>query len=600
MLSRTGLSATLRAVSVSSPPSLVPVVLGRSPYRTGAVHPHAGPAALSRDAQTLWLASWRGLASLATCDGLTRRVWPDAPTAGELAPSADGDSLFLANFQGIARWSPSRGLRSTLVWHVTHLTRLVASPTDPGLVAVSSGSGATPLVLARLPDGGGSDLRRVALPVAPETQAFPVCFSPDGDEVIVVAPDRVVRVGVARGEVRGEVHLGAGDLTAGAFVSGTEVVVATARGTILCVDLADDALPTEHPLTDEPIVGLWANGDARRLVALTARRIVVVDVEGMVTRASHAPEGFDGARARALLAADAAWIADPRGVFHTVSLADREATLRTPSGQCFAMAFDGDHLAVARLLSPLERYDLRDGSVHFGPTIGHWRAVFSADGRSLLRFEGQTTSLYRLRDGTSEGPFAFYGVADGLADDGTYWHAGPDSLRSSDGRSHAWGDLGQPRTLAVSPSGRRALAANGEEVALFDLTEGRMVARWPARSPVAMSLYSDTEAVLLAADGLRWVEAETGATSARAKDARGASLAVSRDGAVVATCSVLGVELRGRDQPSAPVALPVGDHPTCAAFSSDGARVAVGCLWSEVFLFDVAAALATRPAKKRR
>ena len=155
-------------------------------------------------------------------------------------------------------------------------------------------------------------------------------------------------------------------------------------------------------------------------------------------------------------------------------------------------------------------------------------------------------------------------------------------------------------TWRSPPPGGRALLFEARDAVFIDLVESRILSRWKAKSLARPSLYSDTEALRVGNDGARWVEAETGATRGHAKDARGAIAAVTTDGAKAAVIGFSAVYLVGRDQPAATVSLPVGDGPKSLAFSTDGSRLAVGCQWGEVFVFDVDTVLATRPSTRRK
>ena len=178
------------------------------------------------------------------------------------------------------------------------------------------------------------------------------------------------------------------------------------------------------------------------------------------------------------------------------------------------------------------------------------------------------------------------------------------ALRSTDDRTLAIDGLKSPQALSVAPSGRWAIVMAKSEAIFIDLDRLCIVSRWGCKGTAELELFSDSELVLSNHQGLRWINAETGAVLTHSKSVGEARIAVSRDGSVVA--AMYGVEsamLVGRDRPDTRVAFTPGSFPRRAAFSPDNSQLVIVGSESVVRLFDVSAALATRvevKAKKRK
>lgn len=294
-----------------------------------------------------------------------------------------------------------------------------------------------------------------------------------------------------------------------------------------------------------------------------------------------------------------AWIVDHRGALHRADL--RAPALRTApvASHPNALGWSGASLRVARYDSPVETIDLATGASTFlAIPPGASVAGLSTDGDAAFvshRCEGRWVSL---RDG-SAGPPRREHRPFTLTRDGC-WGLSSRGIELGD-RVVSLAAPGNARLLAASPSERLALVVGKSESVLVDVTAGVELARYTLPGVSFVEFVSEGEAVVGGTSGLRWIDVSTGAVIARARRAQGDRGAVSRDGRVAAAVpSVEQVVVVTRDRPDDPVWFTAARYLQRIAFSPDGSRLAVVGAESVVRVFDVDAALATRPPPKKR
>lgn len=397
-------------------------------------------------------------------------------------------------------------------------------------------------------------------------------------------------------------------------------VALVAEGTaLLCIDY--HGTPSLCELSSgrvEPLGGnvgweaqAYAAPRGQHVIVVSREGLFVFDVRGRVwagpapLRATSARKSLShSVRARVSRDESMAVIFDSRGALHHVGLDPLEVTERAPAGAANAIVFErgGGHVQVFRYTSPIERLALEGGAIERYGYAGPNNATLSPDRTRAMVSDGSGDTEVDLEARRQSEPRvelkalrALVGDAEVLAD--------VDHLCfGRDGPKIEAPELKKRRALAVSPDGTRAFVLlQGGAVTVFDLANHAVIARWKHPGACALHAISAGELVIASSRGyVAWVVANTGevrAKSERLGEPR--ALAVSDDGEVVAaSAGISSLGLVARDRPDAVVRFEGGEHITALAFDASGKLLAAGGNESVVRVFDVEAALATRPPPK--
>lgn len=583
---------------------------GASSFRIGSTYSSRQRAALSPDGADIYFASYPHVLVLSTADGNVHRRWSAKNSIHhQLAFACDGALIVRADRE--LWWSTSEPRSFTAVpVQTSHSTLLAPSPTDPRRCALVSTYGPA---AAMIVDGSEGAVTAV-LPIAAgdvnkDGPAIAIAFSTDGAEVFIAHLRQILRFDARTGESRG-VLLDTRQSTAGIEWMQSFIVLDRERGLVLAstgelvvIDLASGA-PLARAAYGERCSHLSAASAAGRVVVARSGVATVVDTRDLraiaVVRADF--ELKEGAEILVGPGDERAWILDDRGAIHRLSLDDGALDRREPACFPWALAWRGDHLVVARLLSPTEEIDLRTGESRFvamGEFCGAPLLSPSAD-RVFAQSAASLGCWRALADGSTTTPIAVAGLPF-VAGEALWWLDGKQQRLVTDGRTIAIAPIKDGRVLATSPSGRRAFVATKSEALIVDLAEGAVIARYKLLSVQFAKFVTEDELVTVGSKGTHWLAALTGAVLSRAPKLFAERGAVSSDGAIVAIASgVDHVAMVTRDRPDDVVAFRGASHPRCLAFSPDDKRLAVVGSESVVRVFDVDAALATRAAPKAK
>ncbi len=588
------------------PPFLVGT-FGRRSLRLGRGCVGRQQVALSADGETLWYFEGWKLVTASARDGRTQRVtthpWTLSPD--RIARTAD-DALLLVGHAGALWYDPRRDeLLHALRFERSEAWAIATSPADPARGAcVTLHHFATPCGYTFSRADG------VARPLAfaPEDGSpRAVAFTPDGATIVVLCDRSLARFDAACGErlspllALDATQAAADALVALAVVDADTLVVVTLQGTLLALDLRTGAVRARassarplHALSVAP------SSDGRVLTGHTGALHLY---ELPTLRDDGAIAGDFTLSADGDLVVDAsrpvAWVVDARGALHRVDLAARTFEATPPASYPSALAWSGDALRVARYDSPVETLDLATGASSFDD-LGQ-RACpegFSDDGDALF-VRVDSAGRWRSLRGGEPGPIVPSQGQLALTREGC-WSLSPRGLEDG-ARVIPVARCKNARALAVSPSGHLALVAGTSEAIVVDLREGAEVARYKLAGGGFARFVSEAEAVVVGPRGARWIDVRTGAVLAHSKRATREHCAVSRDGRLLASAhSIEEVVLVTRDRPDDAVHFRAAWHPMVLAFSPDGSRLAVAGCESVLRVFDVAAALATRPAPRAK
>jgi hypothetical protein len=547
---------------------------------------------------------------LSTADGLVHRRW-SAKNAihHQLAFACDGALIVCTDRE---LWWSTREPHSFTAVPVqsTFSALLAASPTDPRRCALVATYGPSTAMIVDGSEGAATPVIAIqAGDPSKDGPAIAIAFSTDGAEVLIAHLRSILRFDARTGEPRG-VLLDTRQSNAGIEWMQSFVVLDRARGLVLTgagevvvIELASGA-PLARAKYGEQFSHLSAASAAGRVVVARSGVAAVVDTEDLraiaVVRADFRLNS--GAEILVGPGDERAWILDDRGAIHSLSLVDGALDRREPACYPSDLAWRGDRLVVARLLSPAEEIDLRTGESRF-VAMGEFceaPVLSPAADRVFSQSVSRLACWRTLDDGSTTAPIAVAGLPF-VAGDALWWFDAKQQRLVTDGRTISLAPIKDGRVLATSPSGRRAFVATKSEAIIVEFAEGAVLARYKLLSVQFAKFVTEDELVTVGSKGTQWIAALTGAVLARAPKLFAERAAVSSDGAIVAIASGVDyVALVTRDRPDDVVAFTGASHPRCLAFSADDKRLAVVGSESVVRVFDVDAALATRAAPKEK
>lgn len=592
------------------PPDTLPDFLlgtwGQQPFRLGRSLVGRQQVALSEDGETLWYFEGYKLVTLDARSGLARSVVTPAwgLSVERIARTAD-DALLLVGRTGAAWYEPRRGaLLGALHFERNECWAIAASPADPARGAcVTVRSFATPCGYTFSRADG---VARPLTLTAQDGVARALAFTPDGATLLVLCARALLRFDVSSGARLAPIitldatHAASDELLAFTLVDAQMAVVVTLLGTALAIDLHRGDVCARAPTAGPRhalALGVSCDGG---LVVARSNALDRYDLPALKPAGSI--EGDFALWDDGDLVVDpsrpVAWAVDLRGALQRIDLATRTVTTAPPAGFPAAVAWSGEALRVARHDSPVETVDLRTGVSSF-TDIGQGinPIAFSDNGDAVFVGVDRSGRWRSLRDGAEGSLLPMHAHPTPTADG--CWSLSPRGLEDGS-RVVPLARCKNPRALAVSPSGRLALVVCASEGIVVDLREGAERARYKLAGGGFARFVSEEEAVVVGPRGARWIEVGTGAVRSHAKRAVSERAAVSRDGQVLANAfSVEHVMLLTRDRPDDPVSFVAAWHPKAMCFSEDGARLAVMGHESVVRVFDVAAALATRPPPRQ-
>ena len=438
-----------------------------------------------------------------------------------------------------------------------------------------------------------------------------VAFAPDGASVLVLCTQAILRFDARTGEgLPALLDLAAAmppgapslvDLAALTFTDAATAVVVDRMGMAAVLDLATGGVRASGSCGVGILSVAAGPLSGGRLVVCRDRSLDLYDLPSLAHAGTLSGDLSLIADGGVVLdpSQPVAWVVDHRGALHRADL--RTPALRTslPASYPNALGWSGGALCIARYDSPVETVDLASGASTFlAIDAGASVAGLSADGAAAFVSRNCEGRWVSVRDGAAGPPCREYRPC-ALTRDGCW------------GLSTRGLELGarvvplvapeNVRMLAASPSERLALVVGKREGVLVDVVEGVERARYKLPGVSFAYFVSEGEVVVGGASGLRWVDVQTGAVLVHARRVKGDRGAISRDGGTAAVVlSVEHVMLVTRDRPDDPVGFVCAWHPQRMAFSPDGSRLAVVGAESVARVFDVDAALATRPPPKKK
>lgn len=486
--------------------------------------------------------------------------------------------------------------------------RIVPCPVDARRLVVCSTQSSPRLVVL---SGDAARVSSLGTPQKPLAPVRDVQWTTDGRGVIVWDGDGFHRFDGETGEHLARLNVDVARLATATLVAeGTALLRIDFHGTgSLC------ALDSGRVEILDGNVGWGAQAFAaprgHRALVVSREGLHVLDVRGrkwtgpVPMHAASAIKGIEySLHARVTRDESAAVIFDSRGALHHVDMDPLAVTERPPAGTANAIVFerDGQHLQVFRYQSPIERLALEGGAIERYGYVGSYNATVAFD-RTHVRVkngsEDTEVDLDARRQSALRGEVAQVRALVGDVEVG----AGVHDLRfGRDGASIEAPELKKRRAVTVAPDGTRAFVLlQGGGVLVFDLVGRALVAQWKHPGACALHAVTADELVVGSSRGyVAWVDALTGKVhtkSGRIGEPR--AIAVRDDGGVVAVSSgVQWLNVVGRDRPEAVVCFEGGEHLSALAFDAQGKLLAAGGVESVVRVFDVEAALATRPPAK--
>ncbi|MBL8678908.1 MAG: hypothetical protein JNK05_07065 [Myxococcales bacterium] len=595
-------------------PSFYVGSFGASAFRRGASFGDRQCIALSRDARSLYYATYPRVVELSADDGRVRRSLGNKDAIFDLvAPACDG-SIVAFEHEAV-RWLDATSGEELCVVPVRAAgqSRIAVSPTEPRRVASGKYYGQWALFII---DGAGEP--RVVNAEVPDVarcgSLISLSFSKDGSELFAACRQGVLRYDARTGALketlfdpRGlEQEFGAARSYLSDFcVLDERAALALVGGTLLVrVDLATNRAIATLLLGSDYYARLSAPSPGGRVTVGTAGKILVVDVRSLaIERAiTGAFSIADGADVLVEPRSERAWIVDGRGALHRLALDTGALELAEPcSFPTIVRWRSDDELVVGRWYSPIEFIDLRSDASTFLALGSDEHAIEFSErrGSALVRTDTHEHSWLSLSDRTRTA-LGNGARSQAIVAGDRLWIADVkrQKLLSGD-RSIDLAPCKHIVTIAVSPDETRAFVALKSEALLVDLASDAVLARYKLLGAERAQFVTEDELVIMGSKGTKWIDPATGTVRAHSPKMFGSNAACSRDGQIVAVIGgVSSVAIATRDRPTEVVSFEGAAHPQRAAFNEDATRLAVAGAESVVRVFDVTQALATRDVPK--